>query len=485
MTTVAPGRLLSTTVCAKAKSASRLPSTGSTCVAGSSAAGHAGAKPRGDGLAQRRRAGRRGIIGDPAPAAASASRMRFGVGCFGSPIDRLIGGSAGIRRDAGKEPAQPLERIRRKAREAGIQGRREDEGGTRRERRRCAPRAIIAKRPRTADPRPDRDMANAIPNASCPRCRGPMPLAVARRGVDRHRAGRRSRWRSRSRTGAGGCSVPLRHRFAPPETAGSLDAVDRCGAAVRPRRGTGAGRQRRAPARRHALPRRVRRAQRRGLRALPAAGSRPGARARGAGRSRRTCASKSVHNDGVRIRDHGEVRDIALRNQPSASPAQKRRPRARMRRRARRLRAARRGTRAPVYKLNAELLTGIASQTDSWKALLVADNGGPRHPRQQRFFDDARHARGRSDDAGQRHRARQRRRRAGRVREAAASRTSRCASREHASGKPAEWLFVNAGACSRLSANQRRRPRAASRAARPARRGCRRRASRPARRRAR
>jgi len=82
---------------------------------------------------------------------------------------------------------------------------------------------------------------------------------------------------------------------------------------------------------------------------------------------------EAVHNDGVRLRDHGEPRDVPLRRQAVASPAapDRGRPIA-----ARTACAAPPGYQGAVYKLNAELLTGIASQTDSWRALLVADNGG-------------------------------------------------------------------------------------------------------------
>lgn len=83
---------------------------------------------------------------------------------------------------------------------------------------------------------------------------------------------------------------------------------------------------------------------------------------------------EAVHNDGVRIRDHDEARDIVLRRQAVvATAAAPDRARAVAKRTAC---AAPPGYQGAVYKLNAELLTGIASQTDSWKALLVADNGG-------------------------------------------------------------------------------------------------------------
>jgi hypothetical protein len=82
---------------------------------------------------------------------------------------------------------------------------------------------------------------------------------------------------------------------------------------------------------------------------------------------------EAVRNDGVRISDHGETREIELRMQPvaAASAVPDRRSAA-----ARTACAPPAGYKGAVYKLNAELLTGITSQTDSWKALLVTDNGG-------------------------------------------------------------------------------------------------------------
>lgn len=85
---------------------------------------------------------------------------------------------------------------------------------------------------------------------------------------------------------------------------------------------------------------------------------------------------ESVRPDGVRIRDHGDVREIVLRAPPvvAAAPA--------VAGERARIAAARPGCtppagyKGPVYRLNAELLTGIASQPDSWKALLVPTAGG-------------------------------------------------------------------------------------------------------------
>jgi hypothetical protein len=72
-----------------------------------------------------------------------------------------------------------------------------------------------------------------------------------------------------------------------------------------------------------------------------------------------------VRPDGVRIRDHGEMRTLGLR--ASAVP-----PKAAGGRGAPSLAcAAPPGFRGPVYRLNAELLTGIAARPDGWRALLL------------------------------------------------------------------------------------------------------------------
>jgi hypothetical protein len=77
-----------------------------------------------------------------------------------------------------------------------------------------------------------------------------------------------------------------------------------------------------------------------------------------------------VRPDGVRIRDRGELRDIELRARASALRIE---PAGRV---ARAACAPPAGYKGPVYRLNAELLTGIASQPESWKALLVPVPGG-------------------------------------------------------------------------------------------------------------
>ena len=77
-----------------------------------------------------------------------------------------------------------------------------------------------------------------------------------------------------------------------------------------------------------------------------------------------------VRPDGVRIRDRGEIRDIELR--APASPARVVPARGVSRAGC----AGPAGYKGPVYRLNAELLTGIASQPESWKSLLVPVAGG-------------------------------------------------------------------------------------------------------------
>ena len=78
-----------------------------------------------------------------------------------------------------------------------------------------------------------------------------------------------------------------------------------------------------------------------------------------------------VRPDGVRIRDRGETRDIALRTPAAATtraPAPARPPAPSC--------APPAGYTGPVYRLNAELLTGIAARPDGWTALLMPAPGG-------------------------------------------------------------------------------------------------------------
>ena len=153
---------------------------------------------------------------------------------------------------------------------------------------------------------------------------------------------------------------------------------------------------------------------------------------------------EAVSNDGVRISDHGETRDIVLRMQPViATGAVPDRGRAAAGRTAC---AAPAGYKGAIYKLNAELLTGIASQTDSWKALLVTDNGGLAIRDNSGFStmlgmragDRMTQANGIAlanvDDVL-----------VAFVKPLLANQQVRVVGTRE--GKPAEWLFVNAGAC--------------------------------------
>jgi len=88
-----------------------------------------------------------------------------------------------------------------------------------------------------------------------------------------------------------------------------------------------------------------------------------------------------VRPDGVSIRDHGARRDVALRPPaprptsapppPSAAAAGKAAPAG-----ARAACAGPPGYRGPVYRLNAELLTGVAARPDSWSGVVAPAQGG-------------------------------------------------------------------------------------------------------------
>lgn len=104
------------------------------------------------------------------------------------------------------------------------------------------------------------------------------------------------------------------------------------------------------------------------------------------------------------------------------------------------------GYKGPVYRLNAELLSGIASQPDSWKALLVPGIGGLAVRDESGFAvmlgmkagDRMAVANGIGltgiDDVL-----------TAVVRPLLASQAVRVTGTRD--GKPAEWLFVNAGSC--------------------------------------
>jgi hypothetical protein len=147
-----------------------------------------------------------------------------------------------------------------------------------------------------------------------------------------------------------------------------------------------------------------------------------------------------VKRDGVRLRDHGELREIALR--PAPAPARDRTKAAP----ARTACVTPPGYRGPLYRINAELLSGIASQPESWKALLVVgdgglairDNSGFSAMLGMRGGDRMTQANGialaSADDLV-----------AAFVKPLLASQPVRVVGTRD--GKPAEWVFVNAGAC--------------------------------------
>jgi len=88
---------------------------------------------------------------------------------------------------------------------------------------------------------------------------------------------------------------------------------------------------------------------------------------------------EAVRPGGVRIRDHGEVREIVLR--PAAEPVKDSTEKPMTGARAARAGASAScavpaGFTGAVFRLNAELLSGIAAQPDSWKTLVTAGPGG-------------------------------------------------------------------------------------------------------------
>jgi hypothetical protein len=80
-----------------------------------------------------------------------------------------------------------------------------------------------------------------------------------------------------------------------------------------------------------------------------------------------------VRPDGVRIRDRGETREIALRTNVAATT---RTPAPSLSRPSAAGCAPPAGYTGPVYRLNAELLTGIAARPEGWTALLAPAPGG-------------------------------------------------------------------------------------------------------------
>lgn len=147
-----------------------------------------------------------------------------------------------------------------------------------------------------------------------------------------------------------------------------------------------------------------------------------------------------VRPDGVRIRDRGETRDLALRSNATAPRTVQ----------ARAVSAAGcaspPGYKGPVYRLNAELLTGVVSRPDGWQAVLVPVTGGLAIRDGSGFAamlgmkpgDRMAQANGIAlagiDDVL-----------VAFVKPLVASQAVRVAGTRD--GKPAEWLFLNAGAC--------------------------------------
>jgi hypothetical protein len=154
----------------------------------------------------------------------------------------------------------------------------------------------------------------------------------------------------------------------------------------------------------------------------------------------------AVRPDGVRIRDRGVERDLALRPAPMPVPAA---PTVRAGQGSTAGRAAclaPPGFKGGVYRLNAELLTGIASRPESWSAFLTPVTGGLAIREQtglapllgMKAGDRMAQANGIAlagveDVLG------------AFVKPLIANQSVRVAGTRD--GKPAEWLFVNAGAC--------------------------------------
>jgi hypothetical protein len=84
---------------------------------------------------------------------------------------------------------------------------------------------------------------------------------------------------------------------------------------------------------------------------------------------------EAVLPNGVRIRDHGQLRELQLRTaaapreaRPAGAPDAVRTPR-------NPACAPPTGFRGGIYRVNAELLTGVGAQADGWRAIVVADAG--------------------------------------------------------------------------------------------------------------
>jgi hypothetical protein len=155
-----------------------------------------------------------------------------------------------------------------------------------------------------------------------------------------------------------------------------------------------------------------------------------------------------VRPAGVRIRDHGEIREIVLR--PATNAAKAASDKSPTSARGARASGAACGVPAgftgAIYRLNAELLSGIAAQPDSWRSLVTPGPGGLTIRDETGFAtmlgmkpgDRVSEANGIAlngpDDAL-----------VAIVRPLMASQAVRV--RGTRDGKPVEWMLLNAGAC--------------------------------------
>jgi general secretion pathway protein C len=153
---------------------------------------------------------------------------------------------------------------------------------------------------------------------------------------------------------------------------------------------------------------------------------------------------EAVLPDGVRIRDRGELRALHLRPPPTQAPAPSTPVVARGA--AGPACAVPPGFKGGVYRVNAELLTGVGAQADGWRAV-VAPQGGSLVVRDQSGFaamlgmkpgDRLSQANGIALAAVEDVLAAV-------VKPLIASQSVRLAGTRD--GKPAEWLLLNAGAC--------------------------------------
>lgn len=157
-------------------------------------------------------------------------------------------------------------------------------------------------------------------------------------------------------------------------------------------------------------------------------------------------AVDAVRPDGIRIRERGEAREIALRPGTAVAAPGPRPTVAGANVAARAACAVPTGFSGLVYRLNAELLSGMAAQPQSWSALLAPANGalvvrdetGLAAMLGMKAGDRVTQANGIAltavDDVL-----------AAIVKPLAASQPVRLIGARD--GKPREWLFLNAGAC--------------------------------------